>query len=139
MKEIVACGCIPFRRSRTREIEALMILRTTGFWEFPKGKKDPGETDEETALRELREETGLSGELLPEDPLTMTYMFEHHGVLYQKRVILFFCRVSDGSEPTCDRREVSDAAWLSLESLVDRATYPEMKALARQVHLTLGD
>lgn len=116
-----------------------MILRTKGFWEFPKGKKEPGESDEATALRELKEETALTGQLQQEDPLTMEYRFERDGMVYRKKVTLFFCRVSDGSEPTVDKKEVSDAAWLPLESLVDRATYPEMKELARQVYLALGD
>jgi 8-oxo-dGTP diphosphatase len=37
----------------------LLVHRPRGDWTFPKGKADPGETDEETALREVEEETGL--------------------------------------------------------------------------------
>jgi 8-oxo-dGTP pyrophosphatase MutT (NUDIX family) len=39
-------------------------------WTFPKGKAEPGETDEECALREVREETGLDTELVDELPST---------------------------------------------------------------------
>jgi 8-oxo-dGTP diphosphatase len=37
----------------------LLVHRPRGDWTFPKGKADPGETDRETALREVEEETGL--------------------------------------------------------------------------------
>lgn len=139
MQDEQAFGCIPFRRSKSREIEALMILRTKGFWEFPKGKPEKGETEQETALRELKEETGLVGEIQPESPLSTAYHFTRDGVEYNKTVTLFFCRVQDGASVKVDKHEVGDFFWLPLESLVDRATYPEMKELARKAWNILAD
>lgn len=126
-------------RTREREIVALMILRHGGFWEFPKGKPETGESEEETALRELKEETGLVGTLEPENPIESEYVFHRAGVEYDKKVRYFFCRVSDASAVTVQKSEVNDYAWLPLEDLMDRATYPEMKAVARRAWQVLGD
>ncbi len=134
-----ACGCIPFMRDRERGIVALMILRTGGYWEFPKGKQDDGEKDEETALRELKEETGLTGALAPENPIDTAYEFERDGEKVHKEVRFFFCRVPDGSVVTLQKSEANDHVWLPLEDLMDRATYPQIKDVARRACMILAD
>jgi 8-oxo-dGTP pyrophosphatase MutT (NUDIX family) len=126
-------------RTREREPVALMILRHGGFWEFPKGKQEPGETDEATALRETREETGLVGTLLDIPPIDIKYTFTRDDVRTEKVVRYFFCRVPDGSVATIDKHEVNDHAWIPLADLADRATYPEMKEVARKAALVLAD
>lgn len=139
MKKVYACGCVPFRRGVSREIEALMVLNRGGHWEFPKGHKEEGESDQDTALRELKEETGLTGEIQMETPIDTVYRFTRDREETEKHVRYFYCRVPDGSEPILDKHELADSAWLPLEMLADRATYPEMKEVARKVHLALGD
>jgi 8-oxo-dGTP pyrophosphatase MutT (NUDIX family) len=126
-------------RTRERELVALMILRPGGFWEFPKGKQEEGESEEEAAQRELKEETGLAGELAAEAPIDIHYTFTRDGVYTEKSVRYFLCRVPDGSVPKIDRSEVNDCAWLPLEEIVDRATYPEMKDAARRAWELLAD
>lgn len=57
-----SCGVIPYRY-RNGIKEYLIILQTNGCWSFPKGHIEPGETEQQTALRELMEETGLTADL----------------------------------------------------------------------------
>jgi 8-oxo-dGTP pyrophosphatase MutT (NUDIX family) len=57
-----AAGGIVVRRDGERP-EVLLVHRPRGDWSFPKGKSDPGEGDEATALREVEEETGLRCDL----------------------------------------------------------------------------
>lgn len=116
-----------------------MILRTKGYWEFPKGRKIGDESDETTALRELREETALTGELLPTRPIVARYAFARNNERCQKEVRYYLCRVPDGSRVREERREVSDHVWVTLERLVDRATYPEMKEVARHAAELLAE
>ncbi|MBI2480525.1 MAG: NUDIX domain-containing protein [Planctomycetia bacterium] len=71
MAEVKSCGIIVFRR---HPLEFLLMRHPTR-WDLPKGHVDPGETNLECALRELREETGIG----PEDiQLDEKFLFEHH-------------------------------------------------------------
>lgn len=139
MKVEQAAGCIPFMRTRERELVACMILRPGGYWEFPKGKQEDGETLEQTAVRELKEETGLEGELTQEAPIDIAYTFERDSEHFDKRVRYYFCRVPDASAVHVQKGEVNDFAWLPLEDLMERATYPEMKEAARRAWQVLAD
>jgi len=143
MEEYPTAGCVPFRYRANGEVEVLMVLNDAeenGHWEFPKGKNEVGESLKETALRELKEETGLSGVLLDTEPISFEFdceMFGHH---YHKTVQYFYCRVPDNAEVHIQEDELMAHVWLKLDELEERATYPKMKEAARKVaeHLQCG-
>ncbi|MBK8843608.1 MAG: NUDIX domain-containing protein [Saprospiraceae bacterium] len=56
IKEIAASGGVVFN-----EFNEVLFIYRRGFWDLPKGKIDPGETKEQTAVREVEEETGITG------------------------------------------------------------------------------
>ena len=87
-------------------------------WSLPKGKVDPGETDEEAALREVEEETTLCAALGPELPAT-TYL-DRSGLV--KRVRYWAMTVASG-DPT-GANEVDTAEWVSLREAKSRLSYP---------------
>lgn len=64
MKFEESCGAVVFTRADD-EIRYVLIRSLEGVYGFPKGHRKPGESREETALREIREEVGLSVTLLP--------------------------------------------------------------------------
>lgn len=57
-----SCGVIPYRKT-VDGFQYLLILQTNGYWSLPKGHMEPFESEKQTALRELQEETGLSAQL----------------------------------------------------------------------------
>lgn len=59
-----SCGVIPYRKT-DEGLRYLLLLQTNGFWSFPKGHMEAFEAEQETALRELKEETGLDAVLQP--------------------------------------------------------------------------
>jgi 8-oxo-dGTP diphosphatase len=87
-------------------------------WTFPKGKADPAETDEDCALREVAEETGLRCELGRE--LSTTRHPDREGV--PKRVRWWvMAPVSGGFEPN---EEVDELRWLTEREARELLTYP---------------
>ncbi|MFV2039747.1 MAG: NUDIX hydrolase [Acidimicrobiales bacterium] len=87
-------------------------------WTFPKGKLDPGETIEECALREVREETGYSCELLE---LVATIRYVDH-VGRDKDVRYWRMRALGGFFEPND--EVDAIAWLLPDEVAETLTYP---------------
>jgi 8-oxo-dGTP pyrophosphatase MutT (NUDIX family) len=87
-------------------------------WTFAKGKAQPGESDEDCALREVEEETGLRCELVRELP--PTEYVDGHG--RPKRVRYWLMRPVGGELRFL--HEVDDAAWLSSGDAARRLSYP---------------
>jgi 8-oxo-dGTP pyrophosphatase MutT (NUDIX family) len=80
-------------------------------WTLPKGAQEQGETVEETALREVREETGLEVELLgPLDTIDYWFVWAPEQTRYHKFVHYYLMRAVGGDFADHDH-EMEDAAW----------------------------
>ena len=125
-----ACGVIPFR-FREGMKEYLILLQTNHFWSFPKGHMEPGETEEMTALRELREETGLNARLISEKRAVSEYNM--HPLERRKQVVLFLGEVE--GDIMLQESEIQDYKWVRAEELemyLQRDTYLSCKALLEE-------
>ena len=112
-----AAGGVPVRDGATG-IEVLVVHRPRyDDWTFPKGKRERGETDEECALREVFEETGLRCALEEELPPT-TYV-DRDG--RPKLVRYWRVRVVEGSVVPND--EADEARWLPRAAAAALLTY----------------
>lgn len=122
-----SCGVIPYRK-RELGIELLRLLqRENGKWSFPKGHAEPGETEQETALRELKEETGLTTRLHP-DFRAVT----RHAVspLVTKEIVLFLGEVA--GEPVVGDPEIGAFQWLTLKEAEKQIRSPEVLEQVRR-------
>ena len=96
-------------------------------WALPKGTPDAGETLEETALRETREETGLEVEL--EEPISaIRYFFVHGSTRFNKTVHFYLMRPVGGSVELHDH-EFDEVRWMQAEEALQLMSY----ATERQV------
>ncbi len=111
-------------RSVDGRIQVVLVHRRAPvLWALPKGTPDSGETIEETALRETREETGLQVEV--ERPLrSIRYYFVRGSTRFHKTVHFFLMRAVGGSTEAHDT-EFDEVRWVSLEeagALLNHAT-----------------
>jgi 8-oxo-dGTP pyrophosphatase MutT (NUDIX family) len=120
-----------------RSAEVLVITpRNTRVTGLPKGGANPGETGEETAAREVREETGITvtvSERLGE----VRYWYRRHGRRVQKTVHFYLCTFVEGSTDDHDD-EVDDARWLPLEAARTQLTYPGEREMIERALSRLG-
>jgi len=111
---------VPFRESpQRRRVLAL-----------PKGHIDPGESPEEAAAREVREETGVDAELV--DKLgDIRYWYQRAGRRIFKVVSFFLFRYRSGSIDDHDH-EIEEVRWMPLEQAARELTFPgEREMVAR--------
>ncbi|OXM43817.1 NUDIX hydrolase [Amycolatopsis alba] len=99
-------------------------------WSLPKGHIEDGETVEQTAMREVKEETGISAQVL--QPLgTIDYWF----VAERRRVhktVHHFILESTGGELSDEDVEVTEVAWVPLADLETTLAYSDERKLVRK-------
>ena len=119
-----AGGGIVSRKNGRGELEVLLVHRPhRGDWSFPKGKREPGETDEQCARREVWEETGLSCALGVELP-PVSYR-DREG---RAKTVRYWAMTADGG-PAEARNEIDDVRWLGIADAASLLTYEADRAL----------
>lgn len=115
-------------RAESGACEVVLIRRTAPdrkvVWCLPKGWVEPGETLEQAALREVREETGLSGKIL-ESLGNIQYRFysKEDRSHVRKTVHFYLMSYLEGDTRNHDH-EVEEARWFELSDALARLTYP---------------
>src|SRR3954449_12340500 len=98
---------------------------------LPKGGTEAGETPEQVAAREVREETGVVANVL--SPLgDVRYTYRRGGRRGRKTVHFFLCEYVDGSS-AAHAQEVDDARWIALASASAQLSYPGERALIERL------
>jgi len=98
-------------------------------WSLPKGHIEVGETAEQTAIREVAEETGIRGSVLAALG-RIDYWFVTDGRRVHKTVHHYLMRFS-GGELSDDDLEVAEVAWVPIRELPSRLAYADERRLAR--------
>ena len=120
-------------RREAGERQYLLVRHNGGHWSFPKGHVESGETEEQTALRETAEETGLLAQVDTGFRRQVTYYPKPDVV---KDVIFFTARITGGREHA-QEAEIAEIGWFPLQearSLITYATDEEV-LLAAETYL----
>ena len=113
---------------RTPEPHYLLLHYESGHWDFPKGHIESGEDPEETAKRELQEETGISEMRLVDGYMqTLRYFFRQKGIGIFK-VVIFFLAETTQSEVTLSAEHVG-FDWLPYDAALARLTFKNSRDL----------
>jgi len=126
----VSAGGIIFRRANGR-VEIFFVKNAFGKWTFPKGKQQLGESLVQTAVREIKEETGLDGlrYIAPVGKTTFRYRRETH--LYQKTVhfFLFEADIHAKEHMTGLEGGMWEASWVQAYQVFDVSGYRNLDSL----------
>ena len=134
----LAAGCVVYRHDATGAPLLLLIHDQYGRWTLPKGHLEAGESEQTAAVREVLEETGLSGELGALVARIVYTVRSKRGMERLKQVAFFLLR-ADNSEAHPQAEEgISAAEWFAPEVALARIGYPQVRdVLARAVTMLL--
>ena len=122
-----SCGAVVFRDIHS-EVRFLLIKnRRSAHWGFPKGHIEPGETKEETALREVLEETGIHINILEGYESVSEYKIKNK---IEKKVSIFVGTTKDTST-VIQKSEIEDYIWLTYEKAMNLLKFENDKTILR--------
>ncbi len=116
-----SCGALVYRRQEDKgRLQILLIRhRADGHWSFPKGHVELGETEVQTALREVREETGLTIQLLK----GFRHCVEYYPKPNIRKQVIYFLGNTNDETITLQEEEVSEARWVDWEEAYRQVTF----------------
>lgn len=133
-----SAGGLVVRRMRGRPYIAAVRVKDGSVLALPKGHIEPGESGAETAIREVREETGVDSRLV-EKLDDIRYWYTRDGARVLKVVSFFLLRYRSGSVRDYQREEVDAAEWVPLEEAPERLAYAGEQDMARAALSKLAD
>lgn len=135
MKKDFSFGAIVFDKDYKK---FLVLEHAAGHLGFPKGHKEGVETPQESALRELKEEAGVSA-ILSEKTFIQQYNFTFNGELFDKTVLYFVGKVIEGEEVVVDNQEIKNFFWLTPDEFLEQITFPSSLVLVQEIKNWLDD
>ena len=126
MQREKSAGAIIFHKSSG---DYLLLHYPSGHWDFVKGHVEKGESEEQTLLREAREETGLEIKIVPGFKETISYFYRHKELI-SKDVIFFLAEAK--SKNVRLTREHHGFVWLPFREALEKTTYKNSKAVLKK-------
>ena len=125
-----ACGGVIVRDGKV-----LVIYQQNGFWGFPKGHVEDGESEEETAIREIFEETGIWTAVDSEKRFEFSYDILDKKI--HKTVVLFVAEVVDDSKFKKQDEEIAEMKWVPIDEVEKILTYDDWKEVWRKIRAVI--
>ncbi len=121
-------------RRRDGAVDVALAARRTRkgdlAWGLPKGLVEKGEAPEETAVREVQEETGLVAEIVePLGDISYWYVWDEERI---RKKVTFFLMEAVGGDVSVHDHEMEDVRWFPLQEAGRRASYPSERDVLRR-------
>ena len=136
MIDETSAGIVLVRRENDK-ILFLLLHYPSGHWDFVKGKMEKGETYRETAIRETKEETGISDvNFVDNFEEWIQYNFQFEGELVNKKVVFFL------AETKTKEIEIShehlDFTWMDYVTAMEKTTFDNAKTVLSKSYALLS-
>jgi 8-oxo-dGTP diphosphatase len=140
VREQISAGGVVFRGDAGSVEVVIVSVGGMNRWQLPKGLVDKGEYPEVTAVREAREEAGVSSEVVqPIETIEYWYAGLENGirVRFHKRVHFFLLRYLSGDTKDHDW-EVNEARWVPIEDAASQLAFDNERRVMERARELLG-
>jgi len=126
-----SCGAVVFRKNR--EVEYLLLHYEAGHWDFVKGQVEVNESEKETAMRKLEEETEITdAHFVGNFREEIGYFYRRRGKTIYKKVAYFLTQAQE-SKVVLSYEHV-EYEWLTYEKAIERLTFKNAKNVLKKAH-----
>ena len=135
MIEETSAGIVLFRKENSKNL-FLLLHYPSGHWDFVKGKMEKGESPHETAIRETKEETGITDiSFVKNFEEWIKYNFQYQGELVNKKVVFYLAETK--TKEIKISHEHLDFAWMDYNSAMDKTTFDNAKTVLTKAQMLL--
>ena len=136
MIEETSAGIVLFRKEGSK-ILFLLLHYPSGHWDFVKGKIEKGESTHDTAIREAKEETGITDITFLENfEEWIKYDFQYQGELIHKKVVFFLAETK--TEEVMISHEHLDYTWMDYNTSMEKTTFDNAKTVLTRAQMLLA-
>lgn len=129
-----SCGAVVFLKGS--EIKYLLLRYSAGHWDFVKGNVEPNESEKETVLRELQEETGIvDAKFIDEFRQKIEYFYRRQDMTIHKQVVFFLMETL--TEQVRLSFEHVGYTWLNYQRAMEKLTFKNAKYVLKKAHALL--
>lgn len=132
MKYEKSCGAVIFTNIQEKN-KYLLIANLEGVWGFPKGHTESGETEEETALREVYEETNLKVKLIGDFKAVDEHLIPSKKDTI-KQIVYFLGEFDNAEKIVFQKEELSDARLVDYEEAIELFQYESSKRILTEAN-----
>lgn len=120
-----SCGAVVFKKEQAGKKFLLIRNKRSAHWGFPKGHIENGETKEETAIREVLEETGIKIDILPDFAQSSEYTIQGK---IEKSVVIFLAEAQN-DDYKLQEEEIEECGWFDFEDAMQTLNYENDKRI----------
>jgi bis(5'-nucleosidyl)-tetraphosphatase len=129
-----SCGAVVFFKNV--QVKYLLLQYEAGHWDFVKGNVEPNESEADTVLRELKEETGIVvTQLIAGFREQIQYFYRRQGETIQKEVVFYLIQ-ADTEKVELSFEHVG-YEWLDYQHALERLTFKNAKEVLQKAHAFL--
>ncbi len=129
-----SCGAVVFLKGS--EIKYLLLRYGAGHWDFVKGNVEPNESEKETVLRELQEETGIvDAKFIDDFRQKIEYFYRRQDTTIHKQVVFFLMETH--TEQVRLSFEHVGYTWLNYKRTMEKLTFKNAKYVLKKAHALL--